>query len=96
MRLFAKEFLEPFAYLVYAVAIFLRVYRYGNREFKLLFFYYVLVTILMFAAAIINTIDDYGNNNYLYNFSFLITGFVFAHYFYHLLKSNLNKKIYLI
>jgi len=96
LSIIIRDFLEPFSYLIYAIA-FLLEYR-SNRLIreKVLLIYYIIATGLLTYAAMIAI--DYetgteGNNNWLYNIHYFLSAVVMCYYFNNILASKSKKKI---
>lgn len=80
-----SNFLEPFSYLIYAIALCLQYKTNGPGKIKVLIVYYLLATILISYASwsIIhknNTAES--NNNWAYNILYFLTIFFLSFYMY--------------
>jgi hypothetical protein len=94
MRFFCKEFLEPVAYFIYAMVFCSLAFKNKERKYKMLFLYYSVVTVLMFTASIVDVMD--GNNNFIYNFIYLLTNFIIGRYYYLTFEAPIKKKIVIL
>lgn len=89
MESFLKNFLEPFSYLIYAVALGLEFKRNKLTREKVLFIYYLFATLIMCYASIISL--TYGYNNWLYDIHYSVSIIVFTYYFLNILDNSQNK-----
>ncbi len=94
MRFFLKEFFEPMAYLIYALVLLSLTVRSRKWKYKMLALYYTMVTALITIATVVNI--NNGDNNHLYNVTYLLTNFVIAKFFYNLLQVQLKRRFVLI
>ena len=92
---FIKNFLEPFSYLIYAVAFLLEYRTSKSMRAKVLFIYYLVAVILISYACIIALHFD-KDNNWLYNIFYFLSAIVFGYYFNSILIRKINKTIVLI
>lgn len=93
MHRFITIYLEPIAYFIYFVSIFLYSWsRPGNFRFKVLSGYYAIATALMVKAAMIN-INAEASNIVLYDILFLLTSLGLAIYFYTVLPVLLKRVV---
>lgn len=86
MLFFLKSFLEPFSYLIYAIALGLEYKKNKLMREKVLFIYYLFAAIIICYATVIGL--AYSDNNWLYNIHYLVSTLIFAYYF----RSILTKK----
>ena len=82
-----SNFLEPFSYLIYALALFFEYKRDKIHTKKVLFVFYLVSTILITYACII-VLDTSANNNWIYNIHYLLSAVLFGYYFFNIIKSN--------
>lgn len=89
---FIKNFLEPFSFLIFAVAFLLEYRTNKSMREKVLFVYYLLGTIIISYACII-ALDYAKDNNWLYNIHYFFSALVFGYYFNGILIKKINKTI---
>jgi hypothetical protein len=87
---FARNFLEPFSYFIYALALFIEYRANKSGKSKVLLAYYIVATILITYACIV-ALDYNDDNNWLYNIHYFISALVFAYYFNGILIKSLEK-----
>jgi len=91
-ELIFKNFLEPFAYLVYAIIFLLKIYNETNVEQKVLLVFYVVATILLTAASVLVLYANQNVDNvWMYNIFYLLTICVLSWFFYRLLYGRLKR-----
>lgn len=95
MLSFLRNFLEPFCYLFYAIALYLGYKQEAIFSKKVLFVYYIVAFVLISYACII-AFDYNDDNNWLYNIHYVLTAFAFGVYFYSLLQKGVGKTIIVI
>lgn len=99
LSIIIKDFLEPFSYLIYSIALLLE-YR-SNRLIreKVLLIYYVIATLLLTYAAFLAiqyASNSTGDNNWLYNIHYFLSAVVLGYYFNNILVSKSKKKIVIV
>jgi hypothetical membrane protein len=95
MGYFIKNFLEPFSYLIYAIALFFEYRRDKTVKKKVLFIFY-LISVILIGYACKVALDITDNNNWIYNSHYILSAAIFEFYFYNILVSNKTKKIVLV
>ncbi|MGZ8517069.1 MAG: hypothetical protein ACXWWD_06960 [Chitinophagaceae bacterium] len=85
-----SNYLEPFACLLYFVALIIH-----NRRSNLLLTYYIIGIILLSVAAIQVETKKTGNNIWIYDIVNLLTAICIGAYFFFLHQASLKKKIVL-
>lgn len=88
MRFLFKDQLEPFSYLLYAIAIIIILFRSKKIRFRALLFYYLSASFLLLIACY--TMSD-RLNRIIYNVFFLVTSFVLFYYFNSILVNKVKK-----
>jgi hypothetical protein len=88
---FITNFLEPFALLIYFVALWVYYQKNKTPATKLLFIYYLLVTILqLFSSTIVKIISI--SNIWMYDIVAVLTIVCISIYFHQLLQTSKKKK----
>lgn len=90
LRHFLKDILEPFSYLIYAIAVFVSLNRGKSIMRRVLFGYYMLSTFLLIAACY--TKED-SINKLIYNIFFFITICLISYYFKSILFNRMKRHI---
>lgn len=86
---FFTNLLEPLSFLIYAICFSVRVKNDSAARTKVLFLFYITFTVLMAYASYI--VFYKGNNNWIYNLSYLPAGICISYYFYKLFRSKEKK-----
>ena len=89
MEDFLKHDLEPLSYLVYCVAICIRLRTQVTKMGKLLLGYYGLAAIMIAIAC--HSVEEV--NRALYNIFFFITIFFFSYYYHDLMLSKMKRYV---
>jgi hypothetical protein len=87
-----SNFLEPFSYFLYSVALFACVFYRTDFKKSVLLLYYIFASLIILYASLMAYYKTWGDNNWVYNLFFLITIVVLSYYFHQLLHS-IQKKI---
>ena len=90
MRQVLKDLLEPFSYLIYALAIFLMIRKRNSKGLKRLLIYYVLALPYITWAVLTRLVQI---NVTLYNCFFIITVTVFSGYFLSILRGRTKRAV---
>jgi hypothetical protein len=96
LSIIIKDFLEPFSYLIYSIALLLEYRSNKLMREKVLLIYYIIATCLLTYAAFLAlqyASDSTGNNNWLYNIHYFLSAVVLGYYFNNLLVARSKKRI---
>ncbi len=92
LKLIFKNFLEPFAYLIYSVIFFLKFMNKKNLELKVLFWYYLAAAVFLTGANLLVLYPSQSrDNDWIYNIVYFMTICTLSWYFYHLLYAKQKK-----
>ena len=92
MLSFARNFLEPFSYLIYVIALIVELKRNRSNKIKVLLIYYI-VAIFTITYACFIALDYNDDNNWLYNIHYLLSTLVIAYYFYNTIIRSKERAI---
>ena len=87
------KFLEPFSYFIYSVGFIISIGWKKSVKKNLLLLYYIFSTGITFYACLLAYLKTLGDNNWLYNFFFLITVIALSFYFHQTLASKGKKHL---
>ena len=88
---FITNYLEPVAFLVYVIALFIHYRNNKTIDIKLLLIFYLMATVLLLSASLeVKFIDD--NNIWMYDLAALCTSIFLGLYFYRLFQASLKQK----
>lgn len=92
-----KNFLEPFAYLIYTLIFVLRIKREKIFEEKILLVFYIVATVILTISSLIvlYPLQDV-DNNWMYNVVYFINVCILSWYFYRILQTRLKRIFVLI
>lgn len=90
MGYFIKNFLEPFSYLIYAIAMFFE-YRRDRTVKKMVLYIFYIISAISIGYACKVALDVNDNNNWIYNSHYILSTVIFGYFFYNTLFSVISR-----